>query len=1286
MAYGLTRAARAAHFVVVLALLQLALAGAAWAQAPDLATASAGVWRDVAQKDAPPAGAQWIVPDRYRLVALDRVAFETQFFAAPREFTEAARANPVIVALPMPDGGVARFSIVETEVMAPELAAKFPEIRTWAGQGIDDPAETVRLDWTPQGFHGMVLSAARGRVFIDPQSRGDTTTYMSYYTRDHFSPNRAGFYEHPPLDPGGRMTAHIRSLIASAPQAASGTQLRTYRTAVAATGEYTAYHGGTVPLGQGAIVTAMNRVNGIYEAEVAVRMVLVANNDLLVYTNAGSDPYSNTDGVAMLTQNQNTADSVIGTTNYDIGHVFSTGGGGVASLGVPCRAGLKARGVTGSGSPTGDAFWVDYVAHEMGHQFGGNHTFNGTAGNCSGANRNGPTAYEPGSGSTIMAYAGICGAQDLQPNSDAYFHTISFDEIVTYTNSGLGNGCAAQTGTGNTPPVPTVPAGGFTIPANTPFELTGSATDANGDALTYNWEEFDLGAAGPPGVATAVPFFRSWNATTSPTRTFPRLSTILGGPAAVGEVLPNATRALNFRMTVRDNRAGGGGVDYKSIAFNVTTAAGPFQVTAPNTNVTWGGGSTQTVTWNVAGTNAGAVNCANVDIRLSTDGGNTFPTALATATPNDGSQSVTLPNVTTSTARIKVACSTSIFFDISNVNFAIGSVPGPTVATGAASAIGQTGATLNGTVSSNGNATTVTFQYGLTTSYGTTVTAVQSPLSAGAANAPVSAAIIGLTCNTTYHFRVVGSNSAGTNNGGDATFTTSSCPAQTVTTTGLASSVNPSVVGTPVTFTASVTGTAPTGNVVFRANGVIIAGCGGVALTGSGNTRTAPCATSALAVGTYSITAAYGGNAGNLASTSPALSHQVVGTVPGVATIVVNPYGTVTVQGATLNGNTISAFTSNVVIQLGTTPGAANSFAQIDFQGLNLGAGNSLTLRSGAAGQAVVLRNVTSAASAIDGTLQAAGGNGAAPPVLHVANPAGIAVGAAGNVLGTSGLTLDALGATPITGQNVSNAGMVDGGPALRLQGGNVKGGGAYKGDAIWLATFGSANNPVNGNYFLLNGLQLHPGTGGNVNLTLNAYGPAPQFLNLKINGNGTLWMPSAWPLGVTSPPNNNPLAPGAVRPPGTPEPAYGGGSMIVQATGSLLLVDGGTNDLVFPGAIVLKADGDLDLNGVVVNQGWTITGKQFQGIFLESPNIVSPAGLIHLYSNYPNWVNFSTMPKQSVRAFSLAANPDGSASFFAADAIIPHLNTYSVTVDLAASGGCWTCAINSTPIDVYGP
>ncbi|MFO1412555.1 MAG: FG-GAP-like repeat-containing protein [Burkholderiales bacterium] len=664
------RSIRALVLVAVAWLQCSLLSGIALAAGPDLAQASNGLWHDVAESDVRPADGRWIVPEKYRLVALDRSALQSVAFAAPREADAEAGREPAVIALPMPYGGVARFAIVETAVMAPELAARFPEIRTWAGQGIDDPVATVRLDWTPQGFHAMVLSVNTGRVFIDPYSRGDTVHYISYFSRDQMSPTRTGFFEQPPVDAGGRMAAHIRSLIAAAPLRTSGTQLRTYRLAVAATGEYTAFHGGTVALGQAAIVTAVNRVTGIYEAEVAVRLQLVANNNLIVYTNPATDPYTNADGGAMLSENQTNLDNVIGSPNYDIGHVFSTGGGGIAALGVPCVAGSKAMGVTGQPTPIGDGFWVDYVAHEMGHQFGGNHSFNSVTGSCNG-NGNPSTRYEPGSGSTIMAYAGICGSDDLQAHSDPYFHTVNFEEIAAYTVAGAGNSCPVTTATGNSVPVPAVPAGGFTIPANTPFELTGSATDANGDTLTYNWEEYDLGTGGPLSNGTTAPFFRSWNATTSPTRTFPRLANLLAGTLPVGEVLPNATRALNFRMTVRDNRAGGGGVAWSLLSFNVTTAAGPFAVTAPNTAVNWTGGTTQTVTWNVANTTAAPVSCPNVDIMLSTDGGQTFPTVLAAATPNDGTQAVTVPNTGTTTARIKVKCSNSVFFDVSNVNFTI---------------------------------------------------------------------------------------------------------------------------------------------------------------------------------------------------------------------------------------------------------------------------------------------------------------------------------------------------------------------------------------------------------------------------------------------------------------------------------------------------------------------------------------------------------------------------------------------------------------------------------------
>lgn len=588
--------------------------------------------------------------------------------SAPMERTLAARTAPLSLSVPTPDGGFQSFAIVEVQIMEPGLAVQFPEIRTYAGQGIDDPTASIRFDLTSAGFHAMVFSSD-GDYFIDPYSRGDLQHYVLHAKRDADPAHRSWSCT---LEADPKIAEEIKNLVATGVMTPTGATLRTYRLACAATGEYTAFFGGTVALGQAAIVTAMNRVNGVYEKELAVRMILVANNSSVVYTNSTTDPFSNSNGSTMLGQNQTNMTTVIGSANYDIGHVFSTGGGGVAGLGVVCVSGQKARGVTGSGSPTGDGFWIDYVAHEMGHQFGGNHTFNSTASNCGGGNRNGSTAYEPGSGSTIQAYAGICGADDLQPNSDAFFHTISFDEMVAFTNSGAGNGCAAQSSTGNGAPTINAGTGGFTIPKSTPFTLTGSATDPNGHALTYCWEEFDLGPSGSPGSPSGnAPIFRSFNPVASASRTFPKQSDLLNNTSTIGEILPTYARTLTFRLTARDNQTGGGGVDRSQISFSVSGTAGPFLVTVPNTVVSWGGNSTQTVTWNVAGTDASPISCSNVNILLSTNGGVTFPTTLVSNTPNDGSQAVTVPNISTTTARVKVEAVGNIFFDLSNTNFTI---------------------------------------------------------------------------------------------------------------------------------------------------------------------------------------------------------------------------------------------------------------------------------------------------------------------------------------------------------------------------------------------------------------------------------------------------------------------------------------------------------------------------------------------------------------------------------------------------------------------------------------
>ncbi len=636
---------------------------------PNPAQASGEVWEALQGEASAQPADPWIEASAYRAFRLDWGPLEGVLARAPEEGRTAADGGDVVLRLPLPDGRFESFSIENSPIMEEGLARKFPQLRTFRGLGLDDPSALVRFDVTPHGFHAMILRAGE-TVFIDPWEQGDRQRYISYFKSAAVPrPGNTFTCGFEAGELGEPLGSRDRG---ESPRVPSGTNLRTYRLALAATGEYTAFHGGTVGDGMAAIVTAMNRVNGIYERDVAIRMTLIANNDLVVYTNGGTDPYSNNSGGAMLGQNQTNLDNVIGSANYDIGHVFSTGGGGVANLGVPCRAGAKARGVTGLSSPVGDPFYVDFVAHEMGHQWGGTHTFNGTTGSCSGGNRTGSTAYEPGSGTTIMAYAGICGSQDIQNNSDDDFHIASIDQIVAYSTAGSGNGCPVTTATGNT--IPTVDAGAnFTVPANTPFELCGTASDPDAGALlTYDWEEFDLGPAGAPNSPVGdAPIFRSFVSTTNPCRTFPRSQDLLNNTQTLGELLPAVSRTMTFRLTARDNQPGGGGVDHDSMSLSVAGGAGPFLVTAPNTALSWPGASSQTVSWDTAGTAAAPVSCAMVDILLSSDGGLTFPQTLLAGTANDGTEIVTVPNGPIAAARIRVQCTGNVFFDVSDANFEI---------------------------------------------------------------------------------------------------------------------------------------------------------------------------------------------------------------------------------------------------------------------------------------------------------------------------------------------------------------------------------------------------------------------------------------------------------------------------------------------------------------------------------------------------------------------------------------------------------------------------------------
>ncbi|MBU3682295.1 MAG: T9SS type A sorting domain-containing protein, partial [Flavobacterium sp.] len=516
---------------------------------------------------------------------------------------------------------------------------------------------------SPLGVQTMLINPDKSAEFIEPYTT-DLSSYVVYRRQDK----------------AASLTPFECKMIADAPSDitnstarpnADDALLRTFRLAMSCTGEYTAYFGGTKALALAAINNTMTRVNGVFELDFGARMVLIANTDLVIYTSASTDPYSAASSMSSWnSQLQSTLTSVIGEANYDVGHLFgaSGGGGNAGCIGCVCVNGSKGSGITSpaDGIPMGDNFDIDYVAHELGHQFGANHTFTIS-------NEGTGVHMEPGSGSTIMGYAGITSA-DVQPHSDPYFHAISIQQV---TNNIKAKTCSVNTASGNA--VPTANAGlDYTVPKSTPFMLTASGTDANGDVLTYNWEQMDnqTNTTAPSATKTSGVNFRSYNSSTNPTRYFPKLSSILTGATTTAgteltvEALPSVARTLNFRVTVRDNHAGAPANNSDDMIVTVNATAGPFAVTAPNTAVSYVGGSTQTITWNVAGTTANNVNCANVDILLSTNGGTTFTTLIA-GTPNDGTEAVVIPNTPGTTNRIMIKGSNHIFFDISNANFTI---------------------------------------------------------------------------------------------------------------------------------------------------------------------------------------------------------------------------------------------------------------------------------------------------------------------------------------------------------------------------------------------------------------------------------------------------------------------------------------------------------------------------------------------------------------------------------------------------------------------------------------
>jgi Metallo-peptidase family M12B Reprolysin-like len=641
-----------------------------------------------------------ITPTQYRTLSFNDNSFK--IFIKDIPFERSVKDNPTLE-IPMPDGSTSKFLVWEVSIMEPALAAAFPSIKTFRGKGIDDPTATLVFDYTEFGFHAMILSPVSGSVYIDPYFQQKNGYYISYFKKDF---SKFMYPEQSPIIPTGVLRPSSTEAVPVGP--CRGTQLFTYRLAVACTHQYaeaaTGLASPTVAQTLAKIVTTINRVDGVYEKEVAVRLILVAAQNSIIFPTAVGDPFTgNDDAFVLIDESQTQIDAIIGTDNYDIGHTFSTGAGGLAGLGVVCLTGNKASGVTGSTVPVGDPYDIDYVAHEIGHQFGGDHTFNSTTSNCGGGNRNAPTAYEVGSGTTIMAYAGICASDDIQLNSDPFFHSVSFDEISSFI-AGSGGTCKGTIATGNALPVITsMSNNAVSIPVNTPFTLRAVATDANGDAsLTYCWEEWDTGTAGAwnnGAASTTAPLFKSRIPKTVGFRNFPDMAVIVAGfPAAPtatlgglkGETLPTVARAMKFRLTVRDNSPNGGAVvtggngcqTSVGAVFQINTVvpAGPgvWSVTVPNGAENWLGNSSQTVTWNVAGTTVSPISCSNVNILMSLDGGLNYYDTVLVNTPNDGSQLITVPNiVTTNTVRFRVECANNIFFDISNANFTITAAANP---------------------------------------------------------------------------------------------------------------------------------------------------------------------------------------------------------------------------------------------------------------------------------------------------------------------------------------------------------------------------------------------------------------------------------------------------------------------------------------------------------------------------------------------------------------------------------------------------------------------------------
>lgn len=602
-----------------------------------------------------------ILPKEFQLLEVD-----------PNELEIALKEGSLELVLP--DGKISVFKVTSNSNFASGLERRYPMIRNYSIESREDRRIRGKIDFSAQGLH-VALHHPKGEIYIDPYTRGKMKYYLVYYTRDYqVAPEIKAQYDqhehHFLQDPVSFIDQKpVRSPFAR--ELEEAVTLRTFRIAICATGEYTANHGGTVEGALAAMNTALNRINFVMESELAIHLQLVENNDELIFFDGNVDPFSDGNPGQMALENNNYLVANLGSANYDVGHVFGSSCNSV--VGVSGGVGIVCTGMKGFGASceisSSDRFYIGIVCHELGHQFGAEHTWN----NCPPApdgQFNGQTAFEPGSGSTIMSYAGSCGNQNVAFDADNYYHSNSIEAIKNYIMTG-GNCAESTTVDNHNPTVSANLEGGFFIPIGTPFKLTASGSDMDGDTVFYNWEQFDAGTGSasfspienPRGDA---PIFRSVPPTEDPTRYFPALNKILSGNFDNSEVLPAYDRKLTFRVTARDQRDVGGGVSWDEVTFRATQTAGPFKVKDESIPVAMEAGSFFEIQWDVANTNLLPVNCQSINIRLSVDGGATFPYSLVENTSNDGQEMVLIPDISTETARIMIEAADNIFFDIND--------------------------------------------------------------------------------------------------------------------------------------------------------------------------------------------------------------------------------------------------------------------------------------------------------------------------------------------------------------------------------------------------------------------------------------------------------------------------------------------------------------------------------------------------------------------------------------------------------------------------------------------